>query len=163
MALWFWRRLLNFVNVFLLFQNNLSLEKGCALQLNKQSPSPKNAMCWVWLKLAKRFWRGNVFIFVNVFLLFLLSSLGKVWASSFEQTWIPFTQGCIVSNLVEIVLIVNHNDNNDNDNNDFQRPQFDQKISLAWAFCSNEQKNTCKHSLGTLILDKQYKNYRPKI
>ena len=31
-----------------------------------------------------------------------LSPLGKGWGPSFEQTWIPFTQGCIVPSLVEI-------------------------------------------------------------
>ena len=34
------------------------LEKGGALHLNKrESPSPKDALCQVWLKLAKWFWR----------------------------------------------------------------------------------------------------------
>ena len=37
------------------------------LHLNKiESPSPKDALCQIRLKLAQRFWRGN---FVNVFLL----------------------------------------------------------------------------------------------
>ena len=49
MAKWFWRRrFLNFVNVF---RNYLPLEKGGALHLNKlESPSPKDALCQVWLK-----------------------------------------------------------------------------------------------------------------
>ena len=38
------------------------------LHLNQlQSPSPKDALCQVWLKLAKRFWRRNFFNFVNEF------------------------------------------------------------------------------------------------
>ena len=38
-AQWFWRRFLNFVNVFLLFCNYTPLEKGMALHLNKiESP-----------------------------------------------------------------------------------------------------------------------------
>ena len=42
------------VNVFLLFCNYLHLEKGSALHLIKlESPSPKDASCQVWLKLAK--------------------------------------------------------------------------------------------------------------
>ena len=55
----FWRRrFLNFVNVFLLFHNYLPLEKGGALHLNKlESPSPKDTLCQVWLKLAQWFWR----------------------------------------------------------------------------------------------------------
>ena len=56
---WFWRRrFFNFVNVFSLFQNYLPLEEGGALHLNKlESPSPKDALCQVWLKLAHWFWR----------------------------------------------------------------------------------------------------------
>ena len=55
---WFWRRFFNFINVFLLYRYYLSLEKGRALHLNKlESPSPKDALCQVWLKLAQWFWR----------------------------------------------------------------------------------------------------------
>ena len=59
LAQWFWRRrILNFVNVFSLFCNYLHLEKSGALHLNKpESPSPKDALCQVWLKLAQWFWR----------------------------------------------------------------------------------------------------------
>ena len=50
----------NFVNVFSQFHNNLSLEKGGAPLLNKhESPSSKDALCQVWLKLAKWFWRRS--------------------------------------------------------------------------------------------------------
>ena len=60
--------LLKFVNVFLLFHNYIHLEKGAALFLNKLGfRSPKDALCKVWLKLAKWFWRRR---FVNVFSLF---------------------------------------------------------------------------------------------
>ena len=45
---------LNFVNVFLLYRNYLPLEKGGALHLHKlESPSPKDALCQVLLKLAQ--------------------------------------------------------------------------------------------------------------
>ena len=48
----------NFVNVFSLFRNYLPLEKNGALHLNKvESPSPKDGLCLVWLKLAQWFWR----------------------------------------------------------------------------------------------------------
>ena len=61
LATGFWRRLfLNFVNVCLLhvFRHYLPLEEGGALHLNKfKSPSPKDAFCQVWLKLAQWFWR----------------------------------------------------------------------------------------------------------
>mgnify|MGYP003692070963 CR=1 FL=1 len=46
-------------------------ERAAALYLNKlESPSPENALCQVWLKLAKWFWRRRYFNFVNVFSLF---------------------------------------------------------------------------------------------
>jgi len=69
LAQWFWRRrFFNFVNVFSLFCNYLPLEKDRALHLNKlESPSPKDALCQVWMKLAQWFWRRRFFNFVNVF------------------------------------------------------------------------------------------------
>ena len=48
------RRFLKFVNVFLLFRYYLPFEKSVALHLNKlESLSPKDALCQVWLKLAR--------------------------------------------------------------------------------------------------------------
>ena len=63
LAQWFWRsRFLNFVNLYLLFRNYLPLENGMALHLNKlESPSPKDALCQVWLKLTQWFWRQIFF------------------------------------------------------------------------------------------------------
>ena len=44
--------------VFSLFHNYLPLQRGRSLHLNKlESPSPKNALCQVWMKLAQWFWR----------------------------------------------------------------------------------------------------------
>ena len=61
----------NFVNVFSLFLNYLPLERGGALHLNKlESPSPKDALRQVWLKLAQWFWRRRFLNFVNIFSLF---------------------------------------------------------------------------------------------
>ena len=58
--------------VFSLFHNYLPLEKGWALHLNKpKSPSPKDALCQVELKLAQWFWRRRFLNFVNVFSLFV--------------------------------------------------------------------------------------------
>ena len=72
LAQWFWRRIfLNFLNVFSLFRNYTPLENGVALHLNKLgSPSPKDDLCKVWLKLAQWFWRRRFLNFVNVFSLF---------------------------------------------------------------------------------------------
>ena len=49
---------LNFVNVYSLYRNFLPLEKGRALHLKKlESPSSKDALFQVWLKLAQWIWR----------------------------------------------------------------------------------------------------------
>ena len=67
-------------------------------------------------------------------------SLWELNGSSFEQTWIPFTQGCFVPSLVEIGPVVlkkmkmwkvydNANNDDDNDDNNWQRTNFDQKCS----------------------------------
>ena len=56
---------------FLLFHNYLPLEKDGALHLNKlESPSPKNALCWVWIKLALCFWRRRFLKVGNLILSF---------------------------------------------------------------------------------------------
>ena len=59
-----------------------------ALHLNKlESPSPKDALCQVWLKLAQWFWRRRYLNFVNVFSLFRnYLPLEKDGGPSFEQT-----------------------------------------------------------------------------
>ena len=69
-------------DVFLLFRNYLPLEKGGALHL-KNSLHPR-MLCAI----------------------SLLSPLGKGLGPSFEETWIPFTQGCFVPSLVEIGPVV---------------------------------------------------------
>ena len=52
------RRFLKVVNLFLLFPNNLPFGKSVALHLNKlESPSPRDTLCQVWLKLAQ--WSGE--------------------------------------------------------------------------------------------------------
>ena len=59
LAQWFWRRkILKFVNVFLLFRTDLPLDKDLAHYLIKlESLASKDALCHVWLKLAQWFWR----------------------------------------------------------------------------------------------------------
>ena len=102
------KKILNFVNVFSLFRNYLPLENGRALHLIKlESPSPKDTLSAVWLKLSKLCWRRRFFNFVNVFSLFRnYVPLEKGGAPSFKQTWIPFTRGCFVPSLVEIGPVV---------------------------------------------------------
>ena len=103
LAEWSWRRFLKFVNVFLLCCKYLPLKKGRALDLNKlESPSPKDELYQVWLKLDHWFWRRNYFSMY--FCKFVIISPWKGQGPSFEQTWIPFTQEwftCMPS-LVEI-------------------------------------------------------------
>ena len=97
---WFWpagsgeEDFLKKISVFLLFRYYLPLERGYPLLLNKfKFPLPKDALCQVWLKLAKLFWR-RFLNDPNRFLhFFLLSPLWKGPDPLFEQTWITFTQG----------------------------------------------------------------------
>ena len=68
---WFYRRFLNFVNVFSLFGNHLPVKKGRALHLNNLIyPLPKDDLCQGWLKLDQWFYRIRFLNFVNVFSLF---------------------------------------------------------------------------------------------
>ena len=90
------------MKIFKFRQCYLPLVKSMVIHLKKlESPSPKDAFCQVWLKLAQWFWR--MFLnFINVFFSILwLSLLWKMWGPSFEQYWILFTQGCIVPSLVK--------------------------------------------------------------
>jgi hypothetical protein len=59
LARWFWRRrFLKIFSVLLLFRYYLPLEKGYPLRLNKlKSPTTKDDLRQVWLKLAQWFWR----------------------------------------------------------------------------------------------------------
>jgi hypothetical protein len=58
LAGWFWRRFLKIFSVFLLFRYYLPLEKGYPLHLNNLiSPTPKDDLFQIWLKLAQWFWR----------------------------------------------------------------------------------------------------------
>ena len=86
----------NLINVILLFHNYLPLEKGRALQLNKlEFPSPKDALCQIWLKLAQRFWRRKMLSKYDHY--FAIISPWERERPSFEQIWIPFTHKCFVS------------------------------------------------------------------
>ena len=61
-------KIFQFNKIFSQFLNYIPVEKGVALHLNKlEFPLPKNALCLVWLKSARRFWRRRFLNFVNVF------------------------------------------------------------------------------------------------
>ena len=74
--------------------------------LELESPSSKDALCQVWLKLAKWFWRKHFSISSMFFLFSTLSPVRKGHGPSFEQTWMPFTQGYFLPSLVEICSMV---------------------------------------------------------
>jgi hypothetical protein len=61
LACWFWRRrFLKIFSAFSLFRYYLPLERGFPFSLNKlDSPSPKDDLCQVWLKLVQWFWRRS--------------------------------------------------------------------------------------------------------
>ena len=71
---WYWfsgfggEDFFTFVNLYLFFRNYLPSAKSVTLHLNKvDSPSPKDDLCQIWLKLAKTHWKRRNFIFFNVF------------------------------------------------------------------------------------------------
>ena len=74
--------------MFSLFCYYLPLEKDRALHLNKlESPSPKHALCQVWLKLAPWFLIKKTFEFCSKCIFTIsLSLLEKGHGPSFEQT-----------------------------------------------------------------------------
>ena len=122
------------------------LGKGEALRLNTIAfPQPKDALCQVWLKFVQRFLRIRFWNSVDKFSLFRHYPLGKGRGSSFEQTLMPFTQGCLAFCKVWLKLAlftgffmkmckVYNNDTINNDNDDDidyrQRTHFVQKSSL---------------------------------
>jgi hypothetical protein len=109
LAQWFWsKRFLNEPTPILHFWDYLPFEKDLALYLNKlESPSLKYNLYQVWLNSACWFWRRR-FFFKNqyTFTLSLLSPLREGYSPSFEQNWIPFTQGWFVLSLIEFGLLV---------------------------------------------------------
>ena len=92
--LFWWRRYLNFVNVFSLFHNYLPLEMGVAFIWTNLNHRYSNMLCpkfgWNWpsvsgeedFKISSMYFRHFVIIYPSK------------WArSSFEQTWIPSPKG----------------------------------------------------------------------
>ena len=85
-------------------------------------PSPKYALCQVWLKLAHWFWRRRFFKFVNVF--------------SKCCNYLPLKKGVALHlNKLESPKPKDKDNNNDDDNDnddidDGQQTNFDQKSSL---------------------------------
>ena len=101
------RILFYFVNVFSLFRNYLPLEKGRVLHLCKlESPSPKDALCQVWLKAAQLFSRRRFLNLFNVFSLFHnylhCAKFGRNWLSGSIEKKIFFISSMYFCYLVII-------------------------------------------------------------
>ena len=144
MAQWFWRtNFFNFVNVFSLFLSYLPLEKSGPFIWTNLNPLHLSMLC------AKFDWNwpsgfGEDFLNLSMYFCYIvIISPWKGWTLSYEQTWIPFTQGCFVPSLVEIGPVVLEKkmkmwkvyDNNDYDD-DGQRT-----ILIRKAFGSCELKS----------------------
>ena len=91
-----------------------------------------------------------------IFTISSLSPLGKGRGPSFEQIWIPFTQGCFVPSLVEIGPVVlekkmkmwkvyRQTDRQTDRRTDRQTPDDSWSEKLTWAFSSGELKTWCFH------------------
>ena len=131
------------------------MEKDRVLHLNKlESPLPKYTLCQILLKLAQWFWRGNFFNFINVFSLFCYHlPFGKAGVLHLNKLESPTPKNalCQVSlKLAQWLTTTTYNWQ-------ILIRKAHLSLPLRWA------KSTCKHSLGTLILDKHYKDYQPKI
>ena len=140
---WNWSSgFLKFFNVFLLFPNYLPLEKDGPLHSNKlEFPLPKNALCQVFLKLAKWFLRRSIFFILSMYLhYFVIISPWKRAGPSFEQNWIPFTQGCFLPSLVEIGSVVLEEKMKCERIMDRQTRKDRWSEKLTWAFSSSELK-----------------------
>ena len=140
LAQWFWRRrFLNFFNVFLLFCHNLPLEKSMALPWNKlESPSHKDALCYIRLKLAGRLWRR--------FLKFVIVSPWK-WVLhliKLDQTWIPITQRHFVPVWLKLAQWFWRRKRKCEKFTDRQRDNRRSEIQLRWAKKINAKKKKVK-------------------
>ena len=101
------KNILRFHQWFFTISKLSPLRKRWALHLNYfKSPSPKDALCQVWLKLVKWFLRRRFSYIVNVFSLFRNYLPLEKDGPFFKHTWIPFTQGCNVPSLIEIIPVV---------------------------------------------------------
>ena len=84
----------------------------CSLFVTLEFPSPKDALCQVWLKSAQWFsvsglCRRRLLNFLDVFSHFRnYLPLKRDEGPSFKQTYIPFTQECFVPSLIEIRPVV---------------------------------------------------------
>ena len=77
------------------------------LHLQKlESPSPKDTLCKVWKNWLSGSGEKNFLISSMYFRYFIIISPWERAGPSFDQIWIPITQGCFVPSLVEIGPVV---------------------------------------------------------
>ena len=97
------KKIFKIFNIILHFRYYLPLEKGVAIHLNKlKSPSSKDALCQVWLKLVQWFWIRRFLNIFNIILHFrCYLPLEKGVALRLSST-----QGYLVQSLVEIGPVV---------------------------------------------------------
>ena len=102
-----WRKQFKSINTYGLREGKthyLFYKNIIVLHLNKlESPLPKDALWqfgWYWPSGS-----GDESFLISS-IISLLSPLGKEQGPSFEQTSIPFTQGCFVPSLIEIGPVV---------------------------------------------------------
>ena len=95
-------------------EKGYAYENGVALHMNKlEYPSPKNTFCQGWLKLAQWFWKSKMFTVrwqsrtlegnqLSVKVSLNMQKVLENWCDPlFEQTWMSFTKGSFVINLVK--------------------------------------------------------------
>ena len=83
-----------------------TLEKHIVLYLKKlEFPLLRNNLCQVIVKLAQVFWKRFSKV-ANIISLCCHFSFLKGQSPSLNRNWIPFTQGCSLRSLVEIVPVV---------------------------------------------------------
>ena len=101
LAQWFWR---NHINVFSQFHNYLPLEKGVALHLNNLESFTQGyivSICFAEIGSVVLENKSSKFC-QDIFSISFLSPLGKGYAPSFKQEWIPFTNWCFVPSILKL-------------------------------------------------------------
>ena len=123
---------------------------GPFIWTKRESPSPKDALCQVLLKLAQWFWRRWWKCEKLTMTTTTTTDNGQILIrkASLEQTWIPFTQWCFVLNLNEIRLVVPKKKMKmwkvyrlTNRQTDRQTTDDRWSENLTWAFSSGELKS----------------------
>ena len=132
------------------FRNYLPLEKGGAFHFNKlESPSPNDALCPVWLKLAVWSWRN---IFLNL-----------VYVSSLFRNYLPLKKGGALLLHPKMLCASGSEEEDENvkslqtdrqtdGRTDRQTTEDRWSEKLTWAFSSGEVKKFCYNFAFAIII-----------